>query len=190
MNGICGCWYDSIPALFISGQVNISESLHTIKSRPRQRGFQEMPVVESLGHFTVFSKRIENNTISHITDVFTSAIQKIKCGRFGPAIIDLPVNIQMSSLYNISEVIKTISESKQLLVLYGMGIRHSKSEHLVKKLGLPFVTSWAAKDLLYWCVRFKSCKLCHTKLRLSYYFRISIRYSSDWWMFTKVCNKI
>ena len=147
MNGICGCWYDSIPALFISGQVNTSESLHTIKSRPRQRGFQEMPVIESLGHFTVFSKRVENNTIQHITDVFTSALQKIKSGRFGPAIIDFPVNIQMSSLYNISDIVKTISESKQPLVLYGMGIRHSKSEHLVKKLKLPFVTSWAAKDL-------------------------------------------
>jgi acetolactate synthase-1/2/3 large subunit len=147
LNGICGCWYDSIPALFISGQVNISESLQTIKSQPRQRGFQEMPVIESMGHFTVFSKKIENSTIKHITDVFTDALHAIKSGRFGPSIIDLPVNIQMSNLYNIPNIVKTISESKKPLVVYGMGIRNSKSENLVKKLKLPFVTSWAAKDL-------------------------------------------
>ena len=51
LNGLCGCFYDSIPMLVISGQVNTSESLDAISSRPRQRGFQEMPVVNSFGHF-------------------------------------------------------------------------------------------------------------------------------------------
>jgi acetolactate synthase-1/2/3 large subunit len=40
LNGVCGCWYDSIPALFISGQVNTSDSLSSITARPRQVGFQ------------------------------------------------------------------------------------------------------------------------------------------------------
>jgi len=147
LNGICGCWYDSIPALFISGQVNMSESLDVINAKPRQRGFQEMPVVDSFCHFTKFSKKVTSSTIHHITDVFTSAIKSIKTGRYGPALIDLPVNVQMSTFHNIAEIVKTISEAKKPLIIYGLGIRHSKSENLVKNLKVPFVTSWAAKDL-------------------------------------------
>lgn len=146
LNGICGCWYDSIPALFISGQVNTSESLGTIEARPRQRGFQEMPVVESIGHFTKFSKKIEDTTLGHLSSVFSEALQSMKTGRYGPAIIDLPVNVQMSPIQGVPGILKLVSESKRPLVLYGMGIRNSKSEKLIKN-SLPFVTSWAAKDL-------------------------------------------
>ena len=143
-NGICGCWYDSIPALFISGQVNDAESLATIKSKPRQRGFQEMPVIESIGHFTVFAAKVQMNTVK---ETFMNAIRAITSGRYGPALIDLPVNIQMSDFNNNDTISKMISEAKRPLVVYGAGIRHSKSENLIKKLKLPFVTSWAAKDL-------------------------------------------
>ena len=46
LNGLCGCWYDSIPAFFITGQVNKKEDLSNFTSKPRQTGFQEMPVVD------------------------------------------------------------------------------------------------------------------------------------------------
>ena len=60
LNGICGCWYESIPCLFITGQVNTHESLDSIISKPRQVGFQETPVTESFKHFVKFSKKITN----------------------------------------------------------------------------------------------------------------------------------
>ena len=60
LNGICGCWYESIPCLFITGQVSTYESIDSISTQPRQLGFQEMPVVESFCHFTKFSKKINN----------------------------------------------------------------------------------------------------------------------------------
>ena len=46
LNGVCGCWYDSIPAFFITGQVSTSQILSNFKSKPRQIGFQEMPVAK------------------------------------------------------------------------------------------------------------------------------------------------
>ena len=58
LNGICGCWYESIPCLFITGQVNTYESLDSIISKPRQVGFQETPVTDSFKHFAKFSKKI------------------------------------------------------------------------------------------------------------------------------------
>ena len=32
ITGICGCWFDSIPTLFLCGQVNTKESLQSIKT--------------------------------------------------------------------------------------------------------------------------------------------------------------
>jgi acetolactate synthase-1/2/3 large subunit len=58
LNGVCGCWYDSIPALFVTGQVNTNESLESVKARPRQMGFQETPVVSIFSSCTLFSKKI------------------------------------------------------------------------------------------------------------------------------------
>ena len=52
LNGVCGCWYDSIPAFFITGQVNTAEDLNNFSSKPRQAGFQEMPVAELFGNVT------------------------------------------------------------------------------------------------------------------------------------------
>jgi acetolactate synthase I/II/III large subunit len=61
INGICGCWFDSIPCLFITGQVNVKESLDSIKSRPRQLGFQEMPVVSMVSECTKFSTKLRRH---------------------------------------------------------------------------------------------------------------------------------
>ena len=101
LNGLCGCFYDSIPMLVVSGQVNTSESLDSISSCPRQRGFQEMPVVESFKHFCVYAKKLMYvNDLSgrEIFDSFNSAITAATTPRFGPALIDLPVNIQMAEI--------------------------------------------------------------------------------------------
>ena len=39
LNGVCGCWYDSIPAFFISGQVNTKEDLSNFKSVMAKSGY-------------------------------------------------------------------------------------------------------------------------------------------------------
>ena len=57
LNGICGCWYESIPCLFITGQVNTHESLDSLNQILDKR-FQETPVSDSFRHFTKFSKKL------------------------------------------------------------------------------------------------------------------------------------
>lgn len=52
LNGICGCWYESIPCIFITGQVSTYENVTSVSTLPRQVGFQETPVVESFKCFT------------------------------------------------------------------------------------------------------------------------------------------
>ena len=59
LNGVCGCWYDSIPAFFITGQVNTAEDLNNFSSKPRQTGFQEMPVADLFGNVTKKSLHVK-----------------------------------------------------------------------------------------------------------------------------------
>ena len=161
INGICGCWYDSIPCLFVTGQVNVKESLDSITSKPRQLGFQEMPVVSMVSECTKFAIKINN--VNEVADAFSTALVRMTHGRMGPAVIDFPVNIQMGSYpenfsikfdkYVEPDVIITdtvrelLSTAKRPLVILGNGARSAKTE-LEQWLCVPFVTSWAAVDLI------------------------------------------
>lgn len=168
LNGICGCWYESIPAIFITGQVSTYESLESISTSPRQVGFQETPVVESFKYFTKYCKKITQ--LSEFETTAKAAIQHAISGRFGPVLLDIPVDIQTSVLDSF--VLETVNaetsmpiesnvfsilnnafgNSKRPLLLLGHGIRLSNSvsqvRELVDKLNIPFVVSWGGFDLI------------------------------------------
>jgi len=168
LNGICGCWYESIPCLFITGQVSTYESIDSIQYNPRQLGFQEMPVVESFKPFTKYIKKVNLDTLDKdISQAITSALE----GRKGPSLLDLPVDVQTSVINldifdiqypspiidpNLSDSINTLKDklsySKRPLLLLGHGIRLadavSEIKVLVDKLNIPFVVSWGGFDLI------------------------------------------
>ena len=168
LNGICGCWYESIPCLFITGQVSTYESIDSIQYNPRQLGFQEMPVVESFKPFTKYIKKVNLDTLDKdISQAITSALE----GRKGPSLLDLPVDVQTSVINldifdiqypspiidpNLPDSINTLkdklSHSKRPLLLLGHGIRLadavSEIKVLVDKLNIPFVVSWGGFDLI------------------------------------------
>lgn len=160
VNGLCGCWYDSIPCLFITGQVSSKESLDTIHSRPRQVGFQEMPVIEMVKPFTKFASKIGN--VNEVPVLFSLALTEMNNGRKGPAVIDFPVNLQMEmktekevkftvrnrpdyTLGVTNDVYMAISKAQRPLVVLGNGARGTD---IVRWLNVPFVTSWAAIDMV------------------------------------------
>jgi acetolactate synthase I/II/III large subunit len=168
LNGICGCWYESIPCLFITGQVSTYESIDSIQSNPRQLGFQEMPVVDSFRPFTKFIKKINLDTVNE--DLHQAIISTFE-GRPGPSLLDFPVNIQTSTvnldvfdikkselqadgdtLWSIEILKNKLSTSKRPLLLLGHGIRLadavSEIRELVNKLNIPFVVSWGGFDLI------------------------------------------
>lgn len=90
-----GCsWFDSIPVLYISGQVNTYESR---QGRPvRQIGFQEMEVAQMLETVTKFAYRLEE--AAEIGWVLDKAWHLAKSGRPGPAFVDVPFNIQRTEI--------------------------------------------------------------------------------------------
>jgi acetolactate synthase-1/2/3 large subunit len=169
-NGVCGCWYESIPCLFLTGQVSTYESIDFIETKPRQLGFQETPIVEAFKPFTKYAKKITDPS-TFKEDLQEALIASFE-GRPGPILLDLPVDIQNSIIeYNklstlpstklivdpelnnkIDELNNKIKESKRPLLVLGHGIRLSKSlneiKELVDKLNIPFVVSWGGFDVI------------------------------------------
>ena len=169
LNGVCGCWYDSIPAFFITGQVNTGEDLHNFSSTPRQAGFQEMPVAELFGHVTKKALHVPN--ADAIGTVLKTLITCLKTPRYGPVLMDLPVNLQMTHLpYKIPKYIHSdksvvdsnvnfyqlglapyLEESKRPLIIFGHGIKLANvCDNAIKfaeNLQIPFVVSWGAFDI-------------------------------------------
>ena len=169
LNGICGCWYESIPCLFITGQVSTYESLDSIQTNPRQVGFQETPVAEAFKHFTKYSNKV---TKAELFDkMLQKAITSSLTGRQGPSLLDIPVDIQNSTINNYSteilrwwlnndnyclhpddyrDIFSKINNSKRPLLLLGQGVKLSGGNELAKKfidkLGIPFVVSWGGFD--------------------------------------------
>jgi len=164
LNGVCGRWYDSVPAFFISGQVNTAEDLSNFVSKPRQTGFQEMPVADMFRDVTKESLHVPD--VSKIKDILSELLISVKTPRFGPVLMDLPVNLQMSSVeglhpftvtsfkynqkhtYDISRYIK---DSKRPLVIFGHGVKLAgatkEALDFVEKNGIPFLVSWGAFDI-------------------------------------------
>ena len=168
LNGVCGCWYESIPCIFITGQVSTYESSECINTNPRQLGFQETPIVESFTPFTKYAKKIlkKENTET----IIKSAIKACKEGRFGPCLIDFPVDIQTApSTFTMEKITNDkvvdidlykkipmlegmLDKSKRPLILLGHGVRLSnsidKAKKLIDRFDIPFVVSWGGFDLI------------------------------------------
>jgi len=170
MNGLCGCWFESVPCLFITGQVSTNESSDFIDMNPRQLGFQETSVIPMFNEFTKYCTKI--TSVDEVEYKLETAIKSMTGGRFGPVLIDMPVNIQTTDIEdfsdtvigkndivqsshtddNILELNDMIKEAKRPLFLLGNGIRLSNAipmaKELVEKTGYPFVVSWGGFDLL------------------------------------------
>lgn len=171
LNGVCGCFYDSVPALFISGQVNMRESLDAIHAKPRQVGFQETPVIECFRPFTKYIQKIRST--NEVAFALREAVRMMQGGRKGPSLLDIPVDVQMSTLedctclvlgcgaYNtkdiscvdgvdMNHVVHLVRSAVRPVILLGNGARNAR-QHVVKLLQclhVPFTTSWGGLDLV------------------------------------------
>ena len=168
ITGVCCSYYDSIPCLFITGQVG---QFHIKRSKEmRQRGFQETDMVSLFSSITKYTYQIKDpNEVDYI---FDKAVYLAKNGRPGPVVIDLPYNIQIANinlkkmkkflpplppkkyprlLLQIKKVIKLLNENKKVVFVAGGGLRISNTFKeflkISKKMNIPFVTTWASQDI-------------------------------------------
>lgn len=94
VTGIADCWLDSIPCLFITGQVNTTE----LKGNRnlRQQGFQELDIVSIVKSITKYSYQVK--TADEIIPCIQKAINISLTGRKGPVLIDIPMNLQREEI--------------------------------------------------------------------------------------------
>lgn len=94
ITGIGSAFFDSIPCLYITGQVNTYE--YKFSKDMRQLGFQETDIVSIVKPITKYAFMItEPNSIKY---QLQKAIFLAKSGRPGPVLIDIPMNIQRTQI--------------------------------------------------------------------------------------------
>ena len=94
ITGICGSYYDSVPGLYITGQVSTFRMAG--KTGVRQIGFQETPIVEMCKPITKYAAQI--NDATRIRYELEKAVYLAKSGRTGPVLIDIPDNLQRAEI--------------------------------------------------------------------------------------------
>jgi len=94
ITGIGSCWFDSIPCLFITGQVNTRE----LKGDRaiRQQGFQELDIVEVVSSLTKYSVRVDSP--EELLPELHKALSVAQSGRQGPVLLDIPNDVQRSDI--------------------------------------------------------------------------------------------
>lgn len=169
LNGVFGQWTDTVPVLYISGQVKFSTTIASCPDVPlRQLGDQEVDIISVVKPLTKYAKMVtEPNEIKYHID---KAIHEATTGRFGPVWLDIPMNIQGAMIDEdelidfkkpvpkdfdksaVQSVVKKLCEAKRPLVIAGHGIRLSKQEEtfykLIEKLQIPVVTTFNGFDLM------------------------------------------
>lgn len=176
ITGMCGCWFDSIPSLFISGQVSTRESIDSISTKPRQVGFQETDIVTIVSSITKYAEKVTDPL--DIRYHLEKAVYFAKEGRPGPVLLDIPVDIQVAEinpsalrgflpdkkisgnkldsenvvLAKIEKLRDLLKKAERPIILLGAGVRLGGAEKeiisFIEKLGVPVVVSWGAFDIL------------------------------------------
>ena len=96
LSGVADAYYDSLPVIFLTGQLNTYE-YSGIKGL-RQQGFQETDIVAMAKPITKYAVQIRNaeDIVTELNKAYHIAIT----GRRGPVLIDLPMNIQRGEVEN------------------------------------------------------------------------------------------
>jgi acetolactate synthase-1/2/3 large subunit len=84
------CYYDSVPVLFITGQVN-SKFMRPDDS-VRQVGFQETPIVDVAKPISKAAITVKDP--EYVLKALDILIDRAKSGRPGPTLLDLPTDVQ------------------------------------------------------------------------------------------------
>lgn len=168
LNGIFGQWTDSVPVLYISGQVKYTTTMASCPNIPlRQLGDQEVDIISVVKPLTKYAQMVtEPNKIKYYLD---KAVYEATTGRKGPVWLDIPINIQASIIeedeleeftppqkteyeLKIEEIVHRLKEAKKPLIIAGHGIRLAGQtdnfRKLVKNLSIPVVTTFNGFDLI------------------------------------------
>lgn len=164
-------YYDSVPGLFITGQINSA----FMRPDPsiRQVGFQETDIVNIVKPITKYAK-----TLTEPMDVkyeLEKALYLAQEGRPGPVLLDIPLNIQKKDIDEkqlvgfdpvawklsypldqidaaIDQYLADFAKAKRPVIMVGAGVRAAGAVELLEKVGkklkIPVFPTWNALDIV------------------------------------------
>lgn len=168
ITGIATSWFDSIPSLHITGQVNDRESKVAVGADVRQAGFQETDIVSMVSTITKFAVKV--TTTRELATALVDAVRAATTGRMGPALIDVPMNVQQDPVsehdYRIAfaeaasepsnaaeaadvaaQVTAFLADAERPLAIMGGGLGLAGTAKAAQDWcdahGIPYVASWA-----------------------------------------------
>jgi len=168
ITGIADAYFDSIPALYITGQVNTYE--YKGEKPIRQQGFQETDIVSIVRPITKYAVMISDplSIRYELEKAWSIAIT----GRGGPVLLDIPMNVQRTEIdekmlvgfepsqsskceltyldgFSREALVSLVANCKRPLLLLGSGVKLSCASEAIQKIArqyrLPVVTSLLGK---------------------------------------------
>lgn len=177
LTGIGSCYFDSVPCLFLTGQVNTYE--YKFDEPVRQNGFQETDIVRVAAPLVKHAELVAD--ASRIRYALEKAAYVARSGRPGPVLLDLPMDVQraeiepdsLESYYESEEyraaeaeaarleagleeavgrTLERLRRSSRPLVLAGGGVRSAGAvpalREWLERAGLPAAASLMGLDAL------------------------------------------
>ncbi|QES89201.1 thiamine pyrophosphate-binding protein [Rhizosphaericola mali] len=165
LTGIGSCYFDSVPSIFITGQVNRYE-LKGDRSI-RQLGFQETDIVAMAKPITKAAIQVDNPEL--LPKILEDAFILANEGRPGPVLIDIPMDVQRTQIEEnsileekksnvnvpnseIESLVSDIQKAKKPLILVGRGVRAGHCQEELEKFleftQIPVITTLLAVDSL------------------------------------------
>ncbi|MDD2897395.1 MAG: thiamine pyrophosphate-binding protein [Desulfuromonadaceae bacterium] len=172
LTGVIGQWLDSVPVLYLSGQVKQETTIESCRELGlRQLGDQEINIVDLVRPVTKFAAIVQK--ADEIGLLLDKALFIATHGRPGPVWLDIPLDIQGAlidesmlttyspkdgvvaspqTLSQIGEVVELLRAAKRPVFLAGQGIRIAGAQeaflNLVERLQIPVVSSFSGVDLI------------------------------------------
>ncbi|MDO4307549.1 MAG: thiamine pyrophosphate-binding protein [Eubacteriales bacterium] len=169
LSGVANAYFDSLPVVFLTGQLNTYE----YEGIPglRQQGFQEIDIISMAKPITKYCVQIREP--EKIVEELNKAYRIATTGRKGPVLIDLPMNIQRSEVEHpvyemdaedadgmnretadraAAAVLEALGKAGRPVILMGHGVDSRESrEGLLKfaeQFQIPVITSVLAKAVM------------------------------------------
>ena len=168
LTGICNAFFDSIPVLFITGQVNSFELKGD--KRIRQRGFQETDIVSMVSGVTKYAVMVDDaKKIKWYLDyAFSCALG----GRKGPVLLDIPMDLLRTEIdveklisfenrglqnnalqeEDLKKIKYSLKHAKRPVILLGNGVKLAGAVGLardvVNQLAMPVVSTMISFDII------------------------------------------
>jgi acetolactate synthase-1/2/3 large subunit len=172
ITGMAGAFYDSVPALFITGQVSTTRL--SGNSGVRQIGFQETPIVDMVKKITKYAVQVTDP--SSVISELEKCIQLAISGRQGPTLFDIPDDVQRMKISlpsglptaPVKEIVgpeydrpseeifnklkELIAGAERPVFVLGWGVHLSKREveirEILDSMKWPTLLTWGAADFL------------------------------------------